>query len=62
MNQYPEWVRDIVREHYERIAEGTENHPAWGIADMIYSAYHKGLTEAALSELTKEAQANGEYE
>ena len=44
---YPEWVEEAVRDHYDRIAEGTEDKPHVGIADMLWDAYERGQRDAA---------------
>ena len=44
---YPEWVEEAVRDHYDRIAEGVEDKPHVGIADMLWDAYERGQRDAA---------------
>ena len=56
---HPEWVVEAVRDHYDRIAEGTEDKPHVGIADMLWDAYERGQRDAAprLAEALKQWQA-----
>lgn len=54
---YPEWVVEAVRDHYDRIAEGTEDKSLVGIADMLWDAYERGQRDPT-AELRQQCVCN----